>query len=332
MTETSHINSTYDNAFADAGVLITGGAGFIGSHLGARLTALGARVRIIDDLSSGSRSNLDAIAEAGREPELIEASILNAGALERASAGCRFVFHHAAMVSVPESVGDPEGCLQANIVGTQRVLEAARQAGVRRVTIASSAAVYGDEPSLPSSETDPTDCRSPYAAGKASGETIARAFSHCYGLSTVNLRYFNIFGPRQDPRSPYAAVISAFADRLIRGVQPSVFGNGSQTRDFVPVDNVVHANLLAAAHKGEHKGTVCNIGTGRSISLLDLLGAMGDALGVDATPEFAPPRAGDVMHSRPDISRAREAIGYEPIKSFEEGIRETLEWAKVNTD
>ena len=312
-----------DHTIRGATCLITGGAGFIGSHLARRLTSLGAAVRVIDDLSSGHSDNL-----AGINAEITRASILDAGALNTAIEGCDYVFHHAAMVSVPESVGDPDGCLQANIVGTQRVLEAAKDAGVRRVIIASSAAVYGDEPSLPSKETDPTDCRSPYAAGKASGETLASAFSHCYGLSTVSLRYFNIFGPRQDPKSPYAAVISAFADRIIQGVEPTVNGDGSQTRDFTPVDNVVHANLLAASHPGDHKGTVCNIGTGRSISLLDLLKAMGDSLGTTVEPTFGPPRAGDVMHSRADITNARAAIGYEPVKSFEDGIAETLTWAK----
>lgn len=315
-------DSTHEH-FRGRRCLVTGGAGFIGSHLARALAAAGAEVRVLDDLSSGDPKNLDGI-----DAELTRASILDAAALKDAIQGCDFVFHHAAMVSVPESVGDPDGCLRINIVGTQRVLEAAKDAGVRRVTIASSAAVYGDEPSLPSKETDPTDCRSPYAAGKASGETLASAFSHCYGLSTVSLRYFNIFGPRQDPTSPYAAVISAFADRLIRGVQPTVNGDGSQTRDFTPVDNVVHANLLAASHKGDHKGTVCNIGTGRSISLLDLLDAMGSALGVDVDPAFGPPRPGDVMHSRADITKAASAIGYTPIKSFEDGIAETLVWAK----
>ena len=314
---------SYSDTFSGATCLITGGAGFIGSHLARRLHALGATVRVIDDLSSGNPDNLE-----GTGADLTRASILDADALKAAMNGCGFVFHHAAMVSVPESVGDPDGCLQANIVGTQRVLEAAKDAGVRRVTIASSAAVYGDEPSLPSKETDPTDCRSPYAAGKASGETLASAFSHCYGLSTVSLRYFNIFGPRQDPKSPYAAVISAFADRLIRGVQPTVNGDGSQTRDFTPVDNVVHANLLAASHPADHKGTVCNIGTGRSISLLDLLRTMGEALGTTVEPVFGPPRAGDVMHSRADITKAKAAIGYEPINAFEDGIAETLAWAK----
>lgn len=313
----------YSDSLRGARALITGGAGFIGSHLARRLEALGAGVRVIDDLSTGNQANLD-----GTDAELVTGSILDHAALKTATRGCDYVFHHAAMVSVPESVGDPDGCLQANIVGTQRVLEAARDAGAKRVTIASSAAVYGDEPSLPSKETDPTDCRSPYAAGKASGETLARAFSHCYGLSTVSLRYFNIFGPRQDPKSAYAAVISAFADRLIRGVTPTVNGDGSQTRDFTPVDNVVHANLLAATHPDDHKGTVCNVGTGRSISLLDLLASMGDALGTGVEPAFGPPRAGDVMHSRADISRSKAAIGYEPIRSFEDGIAETIAWAK----
>lgn len=310
---------SYANQFDGSAVCITGGAGFIGSHLAHRLVGLGATVRVIDDLSGGFRENLppDRIT-------LIEASILDEPSLRRATDNCRFVFHEAAMVSVPESVEDPRRCADINIMGTELVLEAARDAGAHRVVLASSAAVYGGDPTLPSREDQPIDCWSPYAAGKAAGEHLAAAFSHCYGLSTVNLRYFNIFGPRQNPDSPYAAAICAFESRLRNGVQPTVFGDGTQTRDFTPVANVVHANLLAATVDRDLRGEAINIGTGRRVSLLDVLKTMGEALGVDSTPKFDAPRAGDVMHSVADISRARRLIGYEPIMSFEDGLRDLL--------
>ncbi len=311
---------SYENQFDGHNVCITGGAGFIGSHLAHRLVDLGATVRVIDDLTGGFRENLPT-----ERTTLIEASILDETALRKATDNCQFVFHEAAMVSVPESVNDPQRCVDINIMGTELVLEAARDAGTKRVVLASSAAVYGGDPTLPSKEDQPIDCWSPYAAGKAAGEHLAAAFSHCYGLSTVNLRYFNIFGPRQNPDSPYAAAICAFESRLRQGIQPTVFGDGSQTRDFTPVANVVHANLLAATVQRDLKGEPINIGTGRRVSLLDVLDTMGDALGVDATPKFDAPRAGDVMHSVADISRAREFLGYDPIVNFEDGLRELIE-------
>lgn len=285
--------TTYHDTFSGATCLITGGAGFIGSHLARRLAALGAKVRVIDDLSSGNPDNL-----AGTNAHLTRASILDTAALRAATEGCDYVFHHAAMVSVPESVGDPDGCLQANIVGTQRVLEAAKDAGVRASPSPHPPPSTATSPASPARKPTPPIAARPTPPAKPPARPSPAPFSHCYALSTVSLRYFNIFGPRQDPTSPYAAVISAFADRLIRGVQPTVNGDGSQTRDFTPVDNVVHANLLAASHPGDHKGTVCNIGTGRSISLLDLLKTMGELLGTTVEPAFGPPRAGDVMHSR----------------------------------
>lgn len=308
----------YTRLFANHTVLITGGAGFIGSHLAGRLIELGAQVRIVDDLSGGLRPNVPAGAR------LIEASILDDARLREAMLGCRFVFHQAAMVSVPESVEKPTRCADINITGTQRVLEAARDLGVHRVMFAASAAAYGGNPQLPCREDQPPDCWSPYAASKVAGELLLRAFAHCYELSTVSLRYFNIFGPRQNPDSPYAAAISAFIKALTAGRQPTIFGDGLQTRDFTYIDNVVHANLLAASSPNPFRGEVINIGTARRISLLDVLEQMALALGTKVEPKFGPPRAGDVRDSVADISRARDLLGYEPIVDFATGIRRTL--------
>lgn len=308
----------YTRLFANHTVLITGGAGFIGSHLADRLIELGAQVRIVDDLSGGLRPNVPAGAR------LIEASILDDARLREAMLGCRFVFHQAAMVSVPESVEKPTRCADINITGTQRVLEAARDLGVHRVMFAASAAAYGGNPQLPCREDQPPDCWSPYAASKVAGELLLRAFAHCYELSTVSLRYFNIFGPRQNPDSPYAAAISAFIKALTAGRQPTIFGDGLQTRDFTYIDNVVHANLLAASSPNPFRGEVINIGTARRISLLDVLEQMALALGTKVEPKFGPPRAGDVRDSVADISRARDLLGYEPIVDFATGIRRTL--------
>lgn len=312
----------YRGVFRTSRCLITGGAGFIGSHLGRRLLELGAQVRVLDDLSSGCEHNVPDGAT------LIRGSILDDNLLRDSIDGCDFVFHQAAMVSVPQSVEQPERCMAINVDGTRRVLEAARGAGVKRVCFAASAAAYGNTPSLPSRETDPPDCWSPYAASKVAGELLLQAWSRCYGLSTVSLRYFNIFGPRQDPKSPYAAVISAFCDALAAGRQPRILGDGEQTRDFTPVANVVHANLLAASCEAALAGEVFNIGCATRIRLLDVLEQMGKVLNIDATPSFAEPRAGDVRHSSADISRATEALGYQPVMGFNEGIRLTLEWAR----
>lgn len=302
--------------------LVTGGAGFIGSHLAHALVSLGAEVRVLDDLSGGYREN---VPEGAR---LVEASVLDDAALREAMAGCDLVFHQAAMVSVPESVEDPERCTEVNVVGTQRVLRAAADLRVGRVLFAASAAAYGDEPSLPSSERDAPEPYSPYAMSKIAGELLLKTFARCYDQSAVSLRYFNIFGPRQDPNSPYAAAISAFCRRLLAEAEVTVFGDGMQTRDFTYIDNVVLANLLAAASERDLRGEIINIGTGVASSLLDVLGGMARALGRGVEPVFGPPRAGDVRHSRADIARARELLGYEPIVGLDEGLGRTLEWAK----
>ena len=304
--------------FAGRRALITGGAGFIGSHLAGRLLDAGAEVRIVDDLSTGLRANLPQGAE------FREASVTGLDDMRDAAEGCGYIFHEAAMVSVPESVERPGACLAANVTGTHNILEAARAAGVKRVIFAASAAAYGNNPALPSREDHPPDCYSPYAFSKVASEQMLAAYARCYGVSTVSLRYFNIFGPRQNPDSPYAAVISAFLRAIGHGRDPAVHGDGQQTRDFTHVDNVVYANLLAAACAQPLAGEIFNIGTGARISLLDVLGAMSRALGVRITPQFTEPRPGDVRDSQADITRARDILGYEPIMDFEEGMAQML--------
>ena len=315
----------YDDHFRGTTALITGGAGFIGSHIASTLLDLGATVRIIDNFRSGHPRNLP-----GRGETFIEASILDDAALARATEGCQYVFHQAAQVSVPGSVENPSECFEINITGTEKVLRAARDAGVKRLMFAATSAAYGESTDLPSRETQEPDCCSPYAASKLSSESLLGAYSHCYDLSTVALRYFNVFGPRQDPKSAYAAAISAFADALISGGQPTIFGDGKQTRDFVYIANVVHANLLAARSEKPLKGEVFNVGMGSRINLLEILELMGSNLGVRVEPTFEPSRAGDVRHSMADITRIREALGYEPPVSFAEGLASTIKWMKAN--
>ncbi len=312
---------TYGDNFDGSTALITGGAGFIGSHIARRLLALGASVRILDDLSTGFRENVPSSAE------FIEGSILDAELVRETASDCDYVFHEAAMVSVPSSVADPAKCVAVNCTGTQHVIDAAKDGGAKRIVFASSAAVYGDEPSLPSEEDDVLDPRSPYAATKAAGENLLHAYSACFELSTVSLRYFNVFGPGQSSKSAYAAAIAAFSDALTNNKQPTIFGDGKQTRDFVFIDNVVHANLLAASCDHDLRGQAINIGTGQRIDLLRVLKAMSDALGVAVSPRFAPRRPGDVRDSCANISRTKNLLGYEPIVSFEVGIKELV---KVN--
>jgi UDP-glucose 4-epimerase len=316
---------TYRDAFRGRRALVTGGAGFIGGHLAENLLRLGAEVHVIDDLSSGHRHRIAAGAT------FFEGSILDRALLRKAIAGCDLVFHEAAMVSVPQSVEQPERCAQVNILGTEYILEEAVATKASRVLFAASAAAYGGEPRLPSREDHATDCCSPYAASKVASEVLLAAFARCYPISTVSLRYFNVFGPAQDPKSPYAAAISAFTDILASGRQPTVFGDGLQTRDFVFIDNIIHANLLAAASPRRLAGEVINIGTGARISLLDTIAGIAKALDRTASPSFGPPRAGDVRHSSADISRAKELLGYAPVTGFDEGIRATVRWAVGQT-
>ncbi len=315
------ISGTYSGAFTSQRALITGGAGFIGSHLAHALMGLGCEVAVLDTLKGGHLSNLPPGVDFRK------ASVLDDAELRSAMKGCRYVFHQAAIVSVPESVENPDECLHVNVEGTQRVLIAAKELGVHRVNFAASAAAYGNNPNLPSKETDAPDSWSPYAASKVAGELLLQTWARCFNLSTVSLRYFNVFGPRQDPKSPYAAVISAFVNALAEKRQPRVLGDGLQTRDFVYIDNIVHANLLAASCGKDLRGEVINVGCGGRVTLLDVLRHMGEVLKVDGTPTHGEPRAGDVRHSSADISKAREILGYAPIVDFGEGIRRTLEWA-----
>jgi UDP-glucose 4-epimerase len=297
---------------------VTGGAGFIGSHLADALAALGARVRIVDDLSNGLEANLSGAAAAA---EFVRGSILDAGVLDRAFAGVDTVFHHAALGSVPRSIEMPEQYERVNVEGTLRVLEAARRAGVRRVVYAASSSAYGDTPSLPKHESIRPDPRSPYAFTKLAGEHLMRSWALSYGMETVSLRYFNIFGPRQRHDSPYAAVIPMFAEAIRSGRRPVVYGDGRQSRDFTYVANAVHANLLAAACPRRLQGEVVNVACGARYSLLELLEALGALLGSRPEPEFRPARAGDVRDSEADIRLADELLGYRVIVPFREGLR-----------
>jgi UDP-glucose 4-epimerase len=313
----------HKDAFDGRRAVVTGGAGFIGSHLVEALIALGARVVVLDDLSSGHRQNIEPYPSM----PFIEASILERDAVQRACDGADLVFHQAALASVPMSVERPRDFYDVNVTGTLNVLEAARSAKVRRLMFAASSSAYGESEVLPKVETMPPQPVSPYASSKVAGEDLLRAWSHCYGIETVSLRYFNIFGPRQTADSAYAAVIAAFAKALHSGRRPMIFGDGTQSRDFTYVHNAVHANLLAARSPGRLAGEVFNVATGARTDLNRLAEVMRNAIGrPDLTPIHQPPRAGDVRHSLADLSRIRAALGYEPIADFENGLKATLEW------
>jgi nucleoside-diphosphate-sugar epimerase len=304
--------------------LVTGGAGFIGSNLTERLLAEGWQVTVLDDLSTGKLANLSTFLS---RIEFIEGDIRDAGLLEKAASGCGVVFHQAALPSVPRSIADPARSHDVNVNGSLNVLLAARNAGVQRVVLASSSSVYGDSPVLPRSEDLNPRPLSPYAAGKLSMEYYARVFSAVYGLETVCLRYFNVFGPRQDPESPYAAVIPRFMRAIRQNHPPVVFGDGSQSRDFTFVDQVCQANCLAATAVKPLLGEVCNVGCGRSYSILDLLGALKEIMGrPELEPEFQPARAGDVLRSLADIRKARELLGYSPRSDFKAELELTCRW------
>jgi UDP-glucose 4-epimerase len=302
--------------------LVTGGAGFIGSHLVSRLADDGHEVRVLDDLSSGKRENLAHLSGA-RAPEVIEADVRSVDAVKRAVEGCEVVFHEAAIVSVPYSVEHPRETHDVNIAGTLNVLCAARDAGVRRVVFASSAAIYGDDPSLPKTEAMLPAPISPYGVEKLTAEHYLRTFTRLYGLETVALRYFNVFGPRQDPSSPYSGVISVFASRILAGKTVGIFGDGEQTRDFVYVGNVVDANVLAAASP-RAVGNVYNVACGNATSLRELAARLGAAAGKTPAIEHLPPRPGDIRHSRADIARARADLGYAPKVTLDEGLSALL--------
>jgi UDP-glucose 4-epimerase len=300
-------------------VVVTGGAGFIGSHLVDALLDAGHEVVAFDNLRSGHRANLEvALARGAR---LVEGDVCDGDAVRAVVAGARWVFHEAALVSVAESVEEPELCDAINGRGTWNVLLAARDAGVERVVFAASAAAYGRSETVPKHETDPVDPVSPYAATKLLGEHLATVFTATYGLPVVPLRYFNVYGPRQDPRSMYAGVISRFVDVLARGEQPTVLGDGLQTRDFIYVGDVVRANLLALSAPAASAGRPINIGTGRAVSLLALIEALAEIFDVRAAPSFGPARAGDVRHSRAAVDLARELLGFEAQTSLADGLR-----------
>lgn len=304
-----------------ASCLVTGGAGFIGSHIAAALRARGDRVRIADNLSTGYRHNLDVNPGA----EFLEGDLADPAFAARAVEGMELVFHQAAIPSVPRSVKDPVTSNRANIDATLNVLEASRQSGVRRVIYAGSSSAYGDTPTLPKHEEMPPNPRSPYALQKLVGEQYGQMFTRLYGLETVAIRYFNVFGPRQDPTSAYSGVISQFARALLERRRPTIHGDGTQTRDFTYIDNVVDGVLRAGSAR-DASGEVINVATGHRISLLDLLAAMTRITGVDVEPIFAEPRAGDVRDSLADISKARRLLGYEPKVPFEAGLATTIAW------
>jgi nucleoside-diphosphate-sugar epimerase len=312
--------------------LVTGGAGFIGSHLVHALVERGERVRVLDDLSSGRLENLADldVGEPGAacEVELVRGSITDPAACRRACAGVAGVFHEAAQVSVPRSFEAPVESYEINVMGTLRVLEAARRCGVGRVVSASSSAVYGDTPTLPKIESMPPDPLSPYASGKLAGEALMRVYGDAHGMKTVSLRYFNVFGPRQADDSPYTGVIALFARALLEGRAPTIFGDGEQTRDLTYVDNVVQANLLAMA--GDlAPGTVINVGSGQRVSINELFRAMSVLIGSAVEARHAPARAGDVVHSLASIERARTLIGYHPNVAWRDGLEQTVAWYRA---
>ena len=300
--------------------LVTGGAGFIGSHLVEALVARGERVRVLDDLSSGRRENLSAVLG---QVELFEGDVADPGTVDRATAACEAVFHLAAIASVQDSIKNPRHAHRVNVDGTLNVLEAARQAGVRRVVFASSAAYYGDHTALPLMEDLPPRPLSPYAANKATGEMYCTAFHASYGLETVALRFFNVYGPRQDPTSPYSGVISIFASRMRRGKAPVIYGDGKQTRDFVYVKDVVRAMLLACEREAA-VGEVFNLASATQTSILQLTTMLNKVLGTDIPPEFGPARTGEVRFSEGNVRRAREALGWETAIPMREGLTRTI--------
>jgi UDP-glucose 4-epimerase len=301
--------------------LVTGGAGFVGSHLVDRLVRDGWRVRVLDDFSSGRESNLADVADV---IELVRGDVRDEATLARAVAGVEVIFHQAAVASVPLSVAEPLRTNSVNLDGTLQVLEAARRAGVRRVVYASSSSAYGNSQQLPKVETMAAEPLSPYALQKLTGELYCRLYSSLYHLETVALRCFNIFGPRQDPRSEYAAVIPRFICAALAGEGATIFGDGEQTRDFIFVQDAVRANLLAADAE-RASGAVINIATGRRISLNDLWWAIREITGVTAPSRHAPARMGDVRDSVADLTRARELLGFEPAVDLREGLRRTAE-------
>ncbi|MFL7812348.1 MAG: NAD-dependent epimerase/dehydratase family protein [Anaerolineales bacterium] len=302
--------------------LVTGGAGFIGSHIVDALLARGDQVRVLDDLSTGKLRNLQG---AGDQVEVIEADLRDPDVLEKALRGVNLVFHQAAFVSVPQSMEEPDLCLDINIRGTSQLLEASRRFGIQRVVLASSAAVYGENSDLPLSEGAATDPLSPYAASKLIDEILARLYTNQLGLDVVALRYFNVYGPRQNPASVYAAVIPIFIRRLLDEEEPVVYGDGGQTRDFIYVADVVRANLIAADSRSA-AGRTMNICSGQETSLLDLIESLSILFNREIQPDFQEPRAGDIYRSLGDPSLSGELLEFAPRVSLLEGLESTLKW------
>jgi UDP-glucose 4-epimerase len=303
--------------------LVTGGAGFIGSHLATKLVERGDTVRVLDNLSTGRIDNIAHLLP--NRIQLVRGDVTDRNQWERAVEGVDVVFHQAALASVPRSVDDPLETHLADATGTVTLLDACRQAGVRRVVYAASSSCYGNRPETPKSESHLPQVLSPYAAAKLAGELYCEAFAACYPLETVRLRYFNVFGPRQDPNGPYSAVIPLFVSALLDGRRPTIFGDGSQSRDFTYVENVVQANLLAASAVGI-SGRVYNVASGHTTSVLRLLKEICGLLDKHCDPNFAPPRPGDVEHSSADISAAERELGFVPSVDLHEGLGRTISW------
>lgn len=306
-------------------VLVTGGAGFIGSHITHALVQRGDKVRVLDNLCTGFKANFSDVAQ---DVEFIEGDVADESIVARAMTGIELVYHEAALASVPMSIEKPLATNHACVTGTVNVLHQAVKAGVKRVVYAASSSAYGDRPYSAKRETDLPQVLSPYAAAKLAGELYLQAFHHSFGLETVGLRYFNVFGPRQDPASPYSAVIPLFVTRLLSGERPIVYGDGGQSRDFTFVGNVVQGNLLAGDVEGLG-GQVMNLADGRRTTLLQLLELLAKYLGVPVNPDFHPPRVGDVRESLADISSARQLLGYEPATTLEQGLEQTIDYYRA---
>ncbi|MBE7554836.1 MAG: SDR family oxidoreductase [Anaerolineales bacterium] len=297
--------------------LVTGGAGFIGSHLVEALLAQGQQVRVLDNLSTGRQANLAGVMD---QIEFIEGTIEDQTTVARAVAGVEVIFHLAAIVSVPQSMAEPAQTELINTLGTLNLLEAGRTAGVRRLVLSSTCAIYGDDPTLPKTETMRPQPKSPYAVSKLAAEHYCQIFWEAFGLETVVLRYFNVFGPRQDPSSPYSGVISIFVNKLSQGAVPTIFGDGRQTRDFVFVEDVVRANLLAATVP-QAVGSTLNIGTGYPISIRQLFEALRQIFACEVAPTYGPARSGDILHSYADPSQAKAILGWKPQVTLETGLK-----------
>jgi nucleoside-diphosphate-sugar epimerase len=315
-----------------AKMAVTGGAGFIGSNLAEHLVKQGHEVAVVDDFSNGKEQNLVGWADqpSGRVG-VFRFDINETERLRRVFEGVQYVFHQAAIPSVPRSISNPQATNKANISGTLSVLVAARDAGVKRVVVASSSSIYGDDPGLPKIETRVGRSLSPYALSKAVCEEYCRLFHQLYGLETACLRYFNVFGPRQDPKSEYAAVVPRFATRLLAGVPPIIYGDGEQTRDFTYISNVIDANWVAATHP-RAAGEAFNIGCGTRTSLNQLVRAMSEILKTSREPQYEPGRAGDVRHSLADTSKAKTLLDYQPAVTLREGLIKVIDWYRVHSE